>query len=136
MPPVVIRGLAELQKNINQIAADLKREIESEALIEAAEKIVVPAIKARAPVKSGRLRDSITVQRAKSRSGKPIVKVGPGKRPFYARFVEFGTSKLKAHPFLRPGVRSVRREVNAFLKAEIGRVIKTRTRGKFKKKKI
>jgi HK97 gp10 family phage protein len=30
--------------------------------------------------------------------------VGVGKKAFYARFHELGTSKMAAHPFLRPAV--------------------------------
>ena len=130
----IVRGLAEVQRTIQRIASDLENTIQSDVLMEAAKKFVVPAIRDRAPVRTGKLRDSITAQLAKSRSGKPIVKVGPGKGHFYSKFIEFGTSKVSARPFLRPAFRSVRKEVNKFLKSQIGRAIRSRVRGKFKKK--
>ena len=52
-------------------------------------------IQARAPVRTGALRESVRVIETQNGCA-----VGPEK--FYARFLEFGTSRMSARPFIRP----------------------------------
>lgn len=73
----------------------------------AAERIVARA-KAKCPVDTGRLRDSIRIF-PKSVPGGRGVSIGTseghlGSDVHYAFFVEYGTSKMAAHPFLRPAL--------------------------------
>lgn len=53
-----------------------------------------------APVDTGRLRSSIQHQTGRDRRG-PYVDVGSFS-VHYAVFVEFGTSRMRSQPFLRP----------------------------------
>jgi len=64
---------------------------------------VAEKAQANAPVLSGLTREEITY---KLEVQEDIVEgiVGVGKKAFYARFHELGTSKMAAHPFLRPAV--------------------------------
>ena len=62
---------------------------------------VVEEAKRRVPVKTGRLRDSIKIQRL-SRKGLSV-KVGVKTSDcFYHRWVELGTRRTPKHPYLRP----------------------------------
>jgi HK97 gp10 family phage protein len=56
-----------------------------------------------APVYRGILKSDIT-HVVKARGNTIEGFVGVKKRAFWARFVELGTSKMKAQPFLRPAV--------------------------------
>lgn len=88
---------------------------------EAGGKIALADAKRRAPVSvagrlygkyahpPGNLRDNIELKKPKSAaSGKlkrrASVTIGPNKDAFYGKFVELGTKKLKAKPFLRPAI--------------------------------
>jgi HK97 gp10 family phage protein len=52
-----------------------------------------------APVDTGRLRDSITHEVDESEEA-----VYVGTNVEYAAYQEYGTSKMKPHPFLKPGI--------------------------------
>ena len=58
-----------------------------------------------APVRSGRLKKGIDyLVVAKGEEISAIIGVKKESKAFYARFVEKGTKKTKAQPFLRPAV--------------------------------
>lgn len=59
------------------------------------------------PVDTSRLRNSITTQRL----GKATYGVGTGVE--YAPYVEFGTRKMGAKPYLRPAAEIVRDSISA-----------------------
>lgn len=66
--------------------------------------------RANAPVRRGIMRDSIThVVRARGNTVEGIV--GVKWKAFWAYFVELGTSKMAAEPFLRPAVFGHAREI-------------------------
>ena len=69
--------------------------------------------KRRAPRRSGKLASSIEIKDGSKSPGfsESIVRVGE----FYGLFHEFGTSKMAAHPFLRPAGDAS--------EAEVGRII-------------
>lgn len=52
-----------------------------------------------APVDTGRLRDSITHEVDESEEAVYI-----GTNVEYAAYQEYGTSRMKAHPYLKPGI--------------------------------
>lgn len=58
------------------------------------------------PVDTGRLRDSIRVTEV----GPRTFTVGPGDEVEYAEYVEFGTSRMAAQPYMRPAAELARRE--------------------------
>lgn len=64
------------------------------------------------------LADNIIVSSVKSKDGAKYVQVGPTKgdnsRFFYGKFLEWGTSKMAARPFLGPAVTAKREDaINA-----------------------
>jgi len=60
-----------------------------------------------APVDTGRLRSSITLEEETDSNG--FLRLVVGSNVDYAPFVEFGTSRQAAQPYLRPAFRSVLR---------------------------
>jgi HK97 gp10 family phage protein len=70
---------------------------------------------------AGQLRDSIRVVLKKAEGGaalsRPLnVRVYVGnKRAFYARMVEYGTSKMRARPFMRPALAAAANTVKSIL---------------------
>lgn len=83
------------QKYIQQKLLQVGLKIEAEA-------------KKRCPVDTGRLRASINTQK----TGKMQVQVGSNVE--YAPYVEYGTSKMQAQPYLRPAVDQVLNNIHEF----------------------
>jgi HK97 gp10 family phage protein len=119
-----VEGLKELYDMLQQLPVKLEKNILRGA-IRAGSKSVADEARRRAPVLSfpdprremGALSKSVRVMSTGVRGG--VVKggvvaggkttVGRGKSKvaadaFYAKFVEFGTAKMRAHPFMRPAV--------------------------------
>lgn len=126
----VVRGLHELNENLHRLEKDIALGAHGpvyDALFTSATPMKRSAI-AHAPSRTGLLRENIILIRARrtkprtaavqitirykvhqyvdsrrnrrqKRVGKVYVQYSPA---FYARFLEFGTSKMPAHPFLVP----------------------------------
>lgn len=77
-------------------------EAKNDAITRALEAIGIQAegdVAELAPVDTGRLRDSITHEVDESEEA-----VYVGTNVEYAAYQEYGTSKMKPHPFLKPGI--------------------------------
>ena len=77
-------------------------EAKNEAIARALEAIGIQAegdVAELAPVDTGRLRDSITHEVDESEEA-----VYVGTNVEYAAYQEYGTSRMRAHPFLKPGI--------------------------------
>lgn len=96
MANITFEGLEDLQRQLMGLSN--KTAIEKKAL-EAAGEHLQNAIIDSVPVKTGALKESIT--KSGAIGGK--VFVGPSQQgpAFRAHFVEFGTSKMPAKPFMR-----------------------------------
>lgn len=101
MANLELEGIENLIAEVEKLGAKGAK-IENKALREAGE-VVREAIKQEAPRKTGTLKKSIEVSRVKNKDGTKYVEVGANKDVFYSRFVEFGTVKMKAQPFMAPG---------------------------------
>ena len=70
----------------------------------------VAQAKTRVPVRTGKLRDAIKVDTSRAEATdtltRAVVHVASDQKkkgePFYWRFFEYGTSKMKARPYIRP----------------------------------
>lgn len=96
-----LTGMENLLAEVEKLGQAGSR-IENKALREAGE-IVKEAILQEAPRRTGKLRESIERSGVRTEDGIKHVEVGPGKEGFYGKFVEFGTVKMKAKPFMAPG---------------------------------
>lgn len=116
MARVRMEGLQELQ---NRLASMSNRtNIERKAL-EAAGEHLQSAITRAVRVRTGALRDAI--EKSEVTNGKIIV--GPSQQgpAFRAHFLEFGTSKMSAKPFMRPTFEVEKSRIESILAEEIGR---------------
>ena len=83
-----------------------------------------------APIDSGALARSITIRLMKSTTvAHERVRIGPAWAVYnkdkveYGRFSEFGTSRMPAHPFLRPALDAGRNEALRIFKAEMRKAL-------------
>jgi len=114
---VKIEGLEELRATLQRLGRDAFTKPEVEAGLRAGGQVVrkeaiARAARADAPhrlgrsreiVQPGNLKRNITVRRNRNTGGHfASVSVGVRSKAFYWRFLEFGTRKMRARPFLRP----------------------------------
>lgn len=102
-----IEGLQELNQEFNDLENALTQEIIT-ALMRGG-MIIETDAKRRCPVDTGRLRASLTTDVEREGETTFVLKVGTNVE--YASFVENGTSRMAAQPFLRPAVDAKAKDV-------------------------
>ncbi|WP_330391310.1 HK97-gp10 family putative phage morphogenesis protein [Peptoclostridium litorale] len=117
MAEIKLEGMDELLNRLEQLGKK-GAQIENNALKKAGE-IVKESIESRAPKRTGKLKESIKVSKIKTKEGQKIVEVGPDGDGFYGKFLEFGTTKMAAQPFMGPGFEAVKDEAAEAIKEEI-----------------
>ncbi len=111
MAKVELTGLDDLLKELNALSERIAARAENKALREGAE-ILRAAISKRAPRRTGRLSKSIEKSNVKrSKEGVKYIEVGPNRSAFYGVFLEFGTSTIRAKPFMAPALEEKRDEI-------------------------
>ena len=122
---VRIEGLDELEKQFDRLIDTSKKKVMQKALNAAAAPIKKEA-KAKAPIKTGLLKKSIRSKQMKH-TEKPSVGIFINMKAYYWYFLEYGTSKMSAQPFMRAAVDAKYEEgVNKFkvkMKEEIDKVM-------------
>lgn len=108
MADMKLEGMENLLAEIEKLGQKGSR-IENKALREAGD-VVKESIKKEVPVRTGKLKQSITASRVKTKDGVKRVEVGPDKDGYYGKFVEFGTVKMKANPFMSRGYETSKEE--------------------------
>ena len=113
MDNIELSGVDEILNRLQQIGANVSR-LENQALRNAAEPVLEDA-KANAPVRTGKLKEGLKISSIKTKEGMKYVLVGVDKsdnsKIFYGKFVEFGTTKMSARPFLGPAYEKNKREI-------------------------
>ena len=120
-----IEGLEHLESQFDRLAETSKKKVMMKALNAGIAPIKKEA-KANAPVDKGVLKSQIRSKQMRL-TAKPAVGIYVSGKAFYWYFIENGTSKMAAAPFLRPAVDSKHEEaVDKFKekwKAEIDKVM-------------
>jgi HK97 gp10 family phage protein len=98
-PQIVIKGLDETIAHFDGMNNKIIKAV-TEAVQQSAERVRDDA-KARAPIATGKLFRDIRIKKSQDGLAAEITYTGK-KRAFYGKFVEFGTKKMPARPFLGP----------------------------------
>ena len=106
----IIDDPAAFARRLRALGLKAERELRP-ALAELGAYVAEAARKA-APQRSGRVRDSIEIQAADDAPAVDVVATAP-----YAAFVEFGTRRSPARPFLAPALQSARRRLGVLARA-------------------
>jgi HK97 gp10 family phage protein len=117
-------GVEEMLLNIQRLGQKVSRR-ENQAL-RAGAKELQETMARNAPGPSDKkravhLKDNIQMSRVKESEEGKVIEVGPGKTSFYARFLEFGTSKMPPHPFVGPSIVESRERVLKAMADELRR---------------
>ncbi len=115
-----IRGADQLEEALKTIGPRVARRVGARAMRAAAKPIVQEA-KRRVPVKTGKLKRSITANPKRTRVEKELM-IQVGFKPpasSYAHLVEYGSVKQAPQPFMRPALDAKAAEAIE----EMGRVI-------------
>jgi len=115
--------MQELLDNLQQLGQKASR-IENQALTKAAGPILAGAVQ-NAPEKTGRGKRGLTISRPRKQGEEKYVLVGIDRGDiseiFYMKFHEFGTSKMKARPFLGPAYEKHKKRVVEIIRDELRR---------------
>lgn len=123
--------LNSFNKQIGQLPIRMKRKLVS-AIKDEADKLA-DAIKAAAPVDTGKLRDSVKVRRTKRDLTLEVTaggdttthgERGPHGVGDYSLFVEYGTRHKPAHPFFYNTARRMQPEITANIQKAVEDVLK------------
>ncbi|MDR5586034.1 HK97-gp10 family putative phage morphogenesis protein [Clostridium aquiflavi] len=104
MGNIELMGVDEILNKLQKIGSNVGR-LENKALKNAAEPVLEDA-KTNVPVRTGKLKKGLKITNVKKKEGIKYILVGVDKGDnseiFYGKFIEFGTGKRAAHPFLQP----------------------------------
>lgn len=104
MANMELEGVDEILNKLQSIGSNVGK-LENKALRNAADPVLQDA-KGSAPVRTGKLKKGLKITRVKKKEGVKYILVGVDRGDnseiFYGKFIEFGTSKMTARPFLGP----------------------------------
>lgn len=126
-------GLAALQRKLDAIPKAAKRAVEQS--MEKSAQEIVDLAKRLCPTDSGALRDSIGWTWAAAPEGSMVLASTKGAvlritiyagsdEAFYARWIEFGTSEMEAHPFFFPAYRMLQKRAKGRTNRAITKAVK------------
>lgn len=117
--PIVIKGATEFSNALKAIATSIKNQAISDALQEAGNQVVQQA-QSRAPVLTGFLRDNIKITES---TNEHVVVTSEAE---YSIYVEEGTYKMVARPFMLPAAQEIENTFPDILTAKIRMAISER----------
>lgn len=104
MASIELQGVDEILNKLQSIGVNVGK-LENKALRNAAKPVLEDA-KVNAPVRTGKLKKGLKITRVKKKEGVKYILVGVDRGDnseiFYGKFIEFGTSKMTARPFMQP----------------------------------
>jgi len=105
-----LKGLDSMIRLFDEAERSLLDELD--AAVDSGAKLVWDSAVTLVPVRTGNLKSTITI--VKEKELERIVRAGGSQAP-YAPFVEFGTPRMAARPFIRPAVEARRAEIMALI---------------------
>lgn len=126
---VQVQNLPALQRDFSNLTAKMQRGVLRDALRAAARPVVASA-KTKVPVRTGALKKGIS-QRVSVKGSKAEAIIGFRRKDFYGRFIELGTSKMSAKPFLRPALDESQQKIEEAFAQAINRGIERKTAALF-----
>lgn len=121
MASMELDGMDNLIRKIEDMGKAGVR-VENAALKKAGQ-IIVDEAKNNVPVKTEKLKKGLKVSGVRKKGGNKFVLAGIQKgdnsKIFYGKFLEFGTSKMKAQPFMGPAYESKKEEAKEIIKDEL-----------------
>lgn len=102
---VEITGLKELDRALQELAWPAARRALRKGMRQGAN-VVRDEARAKAPVDSGLLKRQIRTRERSDLGGDMRYSVEIPRSAYYGRFIEYGTSKMAAKPFLRPAAEA------------------------------
>lgn len=118
---IEITGINEMLAKIEKLGKNVEK-IKKKALSKGAEvlKTEISQNAVRSSTHAKHLADNIEISDVKVGSdGLEYLLVGPTKEYFYGKFLEFGTVKMRARPFMEPALLSKKQEVLEKIAEEI-----------------
>lgn len=120
---VTVEGYRELLQGLRAMKAsaagsNLLKSVMPGALI-VRDSARAKAVRSANPKKVGHLADKIMVKTAKRKRTRVDVLVGPSSDHFYGLFLEYGTVKMAARPFLRPALDENSGQVQGVIGSEL-----------------
>lgn len=124
-----VHGLKELERKLRELPEKLAKN-GLRAAVAAGSRLVASEARRRVPVDSGTLKRSIYTKqiREESNNQQQTFYVGSrhgkkeqakGRDAYYFPFVEFGTEKSPAHPFMRPAFESTKEKAVEAVKTKL-----------------
>lgn len=102
---VSIEGAEDFRAKLRQLAEDAQKKLVEDAARAAGESLL-PRVRERVPVRTGLAREDLTMSVKATRPGEATAIIRPGKRGWYLKFFEYGTSKMSARPVFGPAFDS------------------------------
>ena len=120
-----LQGLDELLNQLQQIS-DKAGRVENKALKAGAQPIAdeMKSLVRVSSIDHQHIRDDIQISGIKSKSGIKYVEIGPGKETNWrAKFLEWGTSKMPAKPFVQISYEHKKNDVLEIMKQTIAEAL-------------
>lgn len=113
-----VEGVDELIRTLQNADEAIQRELND--LISECAEIVFREADARAPILSGKSRNTLRIEVGKNNKGvfyaNVVIGYGTGKEdPFYIAFYELGTSQQPPRPFMRPSLDKSKSKIRKHL---------------------
>ncbi|MFL0197002.1 HK97-gp10 family putative phage morphogenesis protein [Clostridium sp. WILCCON 0269] len=118
---IQFEGMNELIDKVQELGRK-GSSIQNAALKAAAQPVVedMRNIVAVSDINEKHIKDDIQVSNVKIENGRKYVRVGPGKDTNWrAKFLEFGTSKMSAKPFMAPAYENNKEKSKQIIKEEL-----------------
>lgn len=118
---VRVIGTDEAIRTLERLKTRVQQDKALKPAYMAAAELVRDEAARRAPVgETGKLRGEMSAEWV---SRKRYAIVGPSKDAYYGEFQERGTSKMPAHPFLRPALEAVKDEAIEVIRQEMSKTL-------------